>query len=115
MPVGLKEPEFIDGDIDLRINIYRGHRNEDNEDINTDIADTNADIKEASVPKGTSEKQMLAILKENPSITQSKIAERIGLTDRSVRRILAALQADGIVTREGTNRSGKWIVKADNK
>jgi predicted ArsR family transcriptional regulator len=39
-----------------------------------------------------------------------KLAKELDVTTRTVKRILSKLQADGIVLREGTNRSGRWIL-----
>ncbi len=95
---GLREPEFIDGDVDLRINIYR----KQNGDIFGDIVTKNVTI-------DTNEAKLIALITSNPTITQAKLANEMNVTTRTVKRILSKLQADGVVRREGTNRSGKWI------
>ncbi|MDO4321643.1 MAG: ATP-binding protein [Lachnospiraceae bacterium] len=92
---GLREPEFIDGDVDLRVNIYR-RRNGDNVTKNVTI-DTN-------------EAKLIAMITRNPTITQAKLAKELGVTTRTVKRILSKLQEEKIVRREGNNRSGRWII-----
>jgi predicted HTH transcriptional regulator len=99
---GLREPEFIDGDIDLRINIYR-RQNGDNVTKNVTNVTKNVTI-------DTNEAKIIELITNNPSITQTKLAKELDVTTRTVKRILSKLQADGIVLREGTNRSGRWIL-----
>lgn len=92
---GLREPEFIDGDVDLRINIYRRH---------------NGDNVTKNVTIDTNEAKLIALITRNPSITQVKLAKELGVTTRTVKRILSKLQEEEIVRREGNNRSGRWII-----
>ena len=94
---GLREPEFIDGDVDLRINIYRRQNG-----VNGDNVTKNVTI-------DTNEAKIIALITSNPTITQAKLANEMNVTTRTVKRILSKLQADGVVRREGTNRNGKWI------
>jgi predicted HTH transcriptional regulator len=99
---GLREPEFIDGDIDLRINIYR-RQNGDNVTKNVTNVTKNVTI-------DTNEAKLIDLITNNPSITQAKMAKELNVTTRTVKRILSKLQAERIVLREGTNRSGRWIL-----
>jgi predicted HTH transcriptional regulator len=99
---GLREPEFIDGDIDLRINIYR-RQNGDN--VTKDVTNVTK-----NVTIDTNEAKIIDLITSNPSITQTKLAKELNVTTRTVKRVLSKLQADGIVLREGTNRSGRWIL-----
>lgn len=98
---GLREPEFIDGDIDLRINIYRGQNGiNDTNDTKTDTDDTVVDIK----------KIIIDAMKENPTVTQKILAKKCNVSIATVKRIIASLQENGVISREGSKRSGKWIV-----
>lgn len=96
---GLREPEFIDGDIDLRINIYRGK-----------ISDNVTDVTQ-NVTKGkTHEDVILEMIMNDPQVTQKKMAETLGVTSRTVKRILSKMQEAGVVSREGSARAGKWTI-----
>ena len=62
--------------------------------------------------KGAERKQaILAILAENPTITQTQIMEEMNLTRKQVQKNMKELQEEGVLVREGTNRSGRWMVK----
>lgn len=99
---GLREPEFIDGDIDLRINIFRGQNG-----VNGDSVTKNVTINNAEQPV---EEIVMKLIAQNPSITQVKIAGELGVTARTVKRILSKLQDENRVVREGTNRAGRWLI-----
>ncbi len=50
-------------------------------------------------------------LEENPEITQVKLMEEFDLSRKQIQKIIKDLREEGIVERQGSNRSGKWIVK----
>lgn len=62
--------------------------------------------------KGAERKQaILAILAENSTITQTQLMEEMNLTRKQVQKDMKELQAQGVLVRSGTNRSGRWVVK----
>ena len=62
--------------------------------------------------KGAERKQaILAILAENPTITQAQLMEEMNLTRKQVQNDMKELQKEGVLVREGTNRRGRWLVK----
>ena len=54
--------------------------------------------------------QILALLEAEPGITQSAIAERIGLTVKGVKYHFRKLREAGVIRRVGSSRSGHWEV-----
>ena len=62
--------------------------------------------------KGTEKKlDVLRRMEENPMITQVKLMEEFSLTRKQVQKLIKDLREDGLVERQGSNRSGKWVVK----
>ena len=62
--------------------------------------------------KGAERKQaILAILAENPMMTQTQLMDEMNLTRKQVQKDMKELQEEGVLVREGTNRSGRWMVK----
>ena len=62
--------------------------------------------------RGAERKQaILDILIENPTITQTQLMEIMNLTRKQVQKDMKELQKEGVLVREGTNRSGRWVVK----
>ncbi len=56
------------------------------------------------------EKKIVLLLKEEPSITQKKLHEKSEIPMGTIKRMLPKLQKNGVIRREGNNRSGKWII-----
>lgn len=54
---------------------------------------------------------MLAILAENPMMTQIQLMDEMNLTRKQVQKDMKELQEEGVLVRKGTNRSGHWMVK----
>ena len=50
-------------------------------------------------------------MKDNPAITQVKLMEELELSRKQIQKLIKDLQEEGLVERQGSNRSGKWIVK----
>ena len=52
----------------------------------------------------------LEVIKENPTATIAALAQRTGRSARSISRDIKEYQQAGLIRREGSKRSGKWIV-----
>lgn len=125
---GLQEPEFIGGEVDLRINLYRGQMDtsDDNNDINNannainsakqvknginNIKSTTGSIRIASNKERKRLEKLLQVIAENPSETQAYYAEQIGVSKRTISRIFASLQKEGILVQNETRRKSDWII-----
>ncbi len=53
----------------------------------------------------------LSLMRENPQVTISEIAEVIGKTTRAIEMQIAKLKAEGLVERVGPDKGGHWVVK----
>ena len=119
---GLQEPEFIGGEVDLRINIYRGQVDTNNATFNANGTKNGANgvkcgaddgTNGAEVPlnkKQTQIEKLLQIIEKNPSATQAYYAEEIGVSKRTVSRMFVSLQEKGILVQSGTKRKANWTV-----
>ena len=108
-----REPEFIGGDVDLRINIYRNQSTNNSATNNVKI---NANGAENGVNVPTTKEQeqvkkLLDVIAQNPSATQAYYAERIGVSKRTVSRIFVSLQEKSILVQTGTKRKSNWVIK----
>ncbi len=62
--------------------------------------------------KGTERKEtIIAILREHPMITQTMLMAELNLSRKQVQSTIKKLQEEGSIVREGSNRSGRWVVK----
>ncbi|HLA28663.1 MAG TPA: winged helix-turn-helix domain-containing protein [Syntrophales bacterium] len=58
----------------------------------------------------TPEEAILLLLREDSSITQKKIASRVGLTPDGVKFHINKLKEKGIIRREGPTKKGRWVI-----
>lgn len=54
---------------------------------------------------------ILKMLESNPSMNLQEIADKFNMTRRGVQKITDKLKIEGRLEREGSTKSGKWIVK----
>lgn len=130
---GLREPEFIGGEVDLRINIYRGQQvDTNNATINVngvgngvnvienganavkvpDNADKMPDSMEG-LPHNRQEQQIYKYVLKNGSITTSKAAELLSIKHRRARAVLLDMVEDAYLRKEGAARSTIYIKNAE--
>ena len=71
-----------------------------------------AELGQKGAKKGTERSlEILNRMRENPFVTQVKLMEEFHLSRKQIQNIIQYLRLNGLVEREGSNRSGKWIVK----
>ena len=122
---GLREPEFIGGEVDLRINIYRGQVDTNNAMINANdtkdgangvdcgVNDAGNGTNGVEVPLNKEQAQiekLLQIIEKNPSATQAYYAEKMGISKRTISRMFAFLQEKGRLVQDGTKRKANWKI-----
>ena len=115
---GLRESEFIGGEVDLRINIYRGQVDTNNAKINANGAKNDVSYIEngtggVKVPLNKEQMQverLLQVIEKIPSVTQAYYAEQIGVSKRTVSRMFVSLQEKGVLKQNGTRRKSNWLI-----
>ena len=118
---GLRDPEFCDLEIGFRINLYRKEENELKESQKGAEKELKGAEKEPKRSQKGAEKELknraqikngiLQRMQENPAITRRKLMEEFELTRKQIQTIIKELQENGFVERQGSARSGKWVVK----
>ena len=53
---------------------------------------------------------VLAFIAGNPRTTAAQAAEALSLSKRQTERLFASLRDKGIISRQGSNKSGNWII-----
>ena len=108
---GLQEPEFIGGEVDLRINIYRGQIDTNNVMINANGVGNGTIGAEVPLNKEQTQlEKLLQIIEKNPSATQAYYAEEMCISKRTVSRMFASLQEKGRLVQSGTKRKSNWKI-----
>lgn len=107
---GLLEPEFIGGEVDLRINIYRGQIGVNN--LKNDPDDPNRSFKNDLNynSKNDLEIRLIDVIRRNPEMTQKALGEELSVSPATIKRTLMKMKQEGKVVREGSNRKGKWVL-----
>ena len=60
-------------------------------------------------PEGI-QKEILNVIRENPNITRRELEELLDSSTGSIKHHLQQLVQKGIIKREGSDRSGKWVI-----
>ena len=122
---GLQEPEFIGGEVDLRINIYRGQdasndinnankvpdTTEEQPDTANKVPDTMEKMPDTTeeVPDNEQEQQIYKYVSEKESITTAETVVLLGVKDRRARAILMNMVEGGYLVKEGAARSTIYV------
>ena len=61
----------------------------------------------------TNHAHVLVLLSQHPSLVLREVALQVGITERAVQRIIADLEAEGIIEREKVGRQNRYRIKAD--
>lgn len=122
-----QEPQFIEGDV-FRIIVplddeysfdFGSVKSESGiSDTNRLANETESATDETNATKSATEieliedeKKILSVIKKNPRITQKKLHEATGISLGTIKRILPRLQEKGVLTRNGSRRSGQWKIQ----
>lgn len=98
----------------FRVNLYRGesgsrHPNETVEPKYETVASDG--IVKSRATLSDAERNVLRLLGTYPNMTQIELAQKIGVSLSTVKRMLPALRRKGVLSRVGGDRYGTWIVK----
>lgn len=61
-------------------------------------------------PLNEKEQKILTLLSGAPRLSASALAMQLGITSRQCERILSTLKKKGLLTRQGSNKTGSWQV-----
>ena len=62
------------------------------------------------VPNKT-ELSVLRLLADNPRLTRIDLAEKVGITENGIKRVVANMKTAGWIERIGSNKNGYWVVE----
>ena len=77
-----------------------------------DVGDNDGDLSETKLTER--QNKMLNLIKESSTITAKQMSETLSVSARTVEREISLLKKLGILTREGKDNDGEWIIN-DNK
>ncbi len=113
---GLSEPEFIDMEIALRINLYRSSdtAQSDAKKVPERARKVPEDVQKVPEDAGQLPKQQAMIYQaivKNGKITSSEAGILLGIKQRRARTILKLMTENGIIKKVGAAQSTKYVLK----
>lgn len=121
---GLREPEFRDMEIGFRINLYRNMEetrmgtDQGVQKVDQDIQKLTDDAVKISVyteyKLTDKSKAVLALIKEQPDITQREIAAQLGWKINRVKYQIDKMKSQNVIQRIGTSQKGYWKILIKN-
>lgn len=91
------------GETELIVNIYRHGESHF-------ISDQTLDHLDQPIILTSNERKILNLILVNNSITQKEISAKLNLSISQVKYYTGKLIEKGAISRDGTNRKGKWII-----
>ncbi len=76
--------------------------------IKQDIDPINDPINELGLSER--EKKVLELLRQDPTLTRTKMAGILGCSDATIKRALGSMVQKNIIRRIGSNKKGEWII-----
>lgn len=64
-----------------------------------------------NVPLNEREKKILKLISADANITVTEIANKLNVNEKTIKRDIAALKEKNILKREGSKKSGSWVLK----
>lgn len=109
---GLREPEFIDMEIALRINLYRNSMADSASNSATQgtTQATQGTTQAANINLSSEDKAVLQMIAQNPSVTQKEMADKLGWKVDRVKYYVNKLKANHVVERVGSSQKGHWRI-----
>lgn len=121
---GLREPEFRDMEIGFRINLYRNMEetrmgtDQGVQKVDQDVQKLTDDAVKISVYTEYNltdkSKAVLALIKEQPDITQREIAAQLGWKINRVKYQIDKMKSQNVIQRIGTSQKGYWKILIEN-
>ena len=103
--------EFVEFMLGMIRNALKELRDNQNKGVNEANVEANEANREANEAKnGTIENQILRLIRANPKISQTRIAEELGVSRSTIQRAFGKLIESGWVRRSGGTR-GSWIIQ----
>lgn len=142
---GLQEPEFIGGEVDLRINIYRNPINDNSVKNGIDDVETTERVLEnagkvpgiagecrksagkvpgsaggcrksaGKVPENGQENLIYTFIQRNGSATRLQVMELLEVKERRARSILSKMVENEWLSKEGASRNIVYVINRDRR
>lgn len=83
--------------------------------VDSKADNTTLEVDNATVALTRGQRDVIALMSRNPTITQMELATELGVSRTTISKRIAALQSRGAVVREGSRKAGRWKVTLSDK
>ena len=91
---------------DINYTLIKGFNDYSDDNVSNTTKETTRET-----TKETNREILISSIKENPQITAKELAVKTGLTEDGVRYHINKMRKEGIISREGSTKAGRWIIK----
>lgn len=107
-----KEDSTIAQDIMLRHHIanLNNRTKQYQNDVGVNGRNVGVNNRNVGVKLSGTQMRVFKLIKENPEITHASIAETLSISEKTAERSTKALRILGLIQREGSDKTGKWIL-----
>lgn len=60
------------------------------------------------------QRKILELVRNNPSITHTIMAQQLSINEKTAKRATQALREYGVIRRDGSDKTGTWVVLEPN-
>ncbi|MDR2897947.1 MAG: helix-turn-helix domain-containing protein [Spirochaetaceae bacterium] len=68
-------------------------------------------IGDPGITKNETQDKILALLRNDPSLTITALAIEVGISERNIKQHIKSLKEADLLDQDGSNRKGQWVVK----
>ena len=73
------------------------------------VGDNDGELSETKLTER--QKIILTIIKKSPTITGKQLSEKLSVSQRTIERDISLLKKMGVLTHEGKDNDGIWVIK----
>lgn len=98
---GAPEPEYTVNPGDIMIKFSAGYQSDVGANVGVNVG----------VKLSSTEQKIINLIKDDSQITTSILAEKIGVTERTIERNIQKLKEKNMIFRVGSDKAGEWVIK----
>lgn len=99
--------------IETGVNVIENVIENDSNVIETD-SNVIENVIENGLTRPSKTQMIIAAMLDNPKVTWKELARIVGVTERTVARLVGALREAGVIQRIGPDKGGHWIVSGES-
>ena len=104
-------PEFYSTTSSFKVKLKNVNYTENKNDVGLSVGIKDGINVGLRIGINETQKKIIGVMTDNPSVTAEQIASVVGITKRRVESNISKLKKDGYIERIGARKAGHWVVK----